>query len=272
MDAEQRSIGPDTKPKRKRLRRFARILLGIVAFMVVAFLIYFPGQQTPIAFTLATGIGVKGLQVRVDQMEDKAIHGDDFTDDDKKFIRNLYTCFAKGGRLTIVLRQSGQIMNHYLSQSGEDLKVNPRIFVKSWSVQNQMTKLREQIMRDLRVSEEIRKSYFSDAFHMGDPEFYDSRVGLYFGQIIATPDKSAEDNIVIHWRAECPWQWPSYESLFEKYGSYHAENFPLPNYLSMVSGPQYCLRIDNGLGGYLETLGIAKPFLVWSEWSEDGGK
>lgn len=260
---------PDKKPKRKLLRRFARILLGIVVFLMAAFLIYFPGQQTPIAFTLATGIGVKGLQVRVDQMEEKAIHGDDFTDSNKKFLRNLYACFAKGGRLTIVLRQSSRMMRHYVSQTGEDLKVNPRIFVKSQSVQNQMTKLKEQIIKDLRDSGEIRKSYVSDTFHMGDPDFYDSRVGLYYGQIIATPDKSPEDKIIIHWRAECPWQWPSYESLFEKYGEYHAENFPLPNYLSMASGPQYCLRIDNGLGGYLETLGLATPFLVWSEWSEE---
>lgn len=83
--------------RRRNLRRCGKILLGIAAVLVLFFLIYFPGRQTPLAFTLATGIGRNGLQVRVDGMEDKAIKGKEFTEEDKKFLRDLYTCFAKGG-------------------------------------------------------------------------------------------------------------------------------------------------------------------------------
>jgi hypothetical protein len=241
----------------------------MVGILVVAFLIYFPGRQTPIALTLATGIGVNSLQARVDQMEEKAINGKDFTGSDKRFLRNLYTCFAKGGRLTVVLRQSSQMMRRYLSSSGEDLRTNPRVFINSAPVRHQMTLIKEQIMKDIRGSEEVKESYPSDTFYMGDPKFFDSFVGLYFGRVIATQDRPADGKLTIRWRAECPWEWPSYASLFEKYGEHHAQCFPLPNALSVLLSPQHCLRIDDGLGGHLVTLGIAKPFLVWSEWTEE---
>ena len=67
-----------------RLKRSIKILLWLSLFFLIAFLIYFPGSQTPIAFTLATGFGVDSLQSRVDQMEDKAISGEEFTEKDKQ--------------------------------------------------------------------------------------------------------------------------------------------------------------------------------------------
>ena len=45
--------------------------------------------------------------------------------------------------------------------------------------------------------------------------------------------------------------------------------FPLPNLRTVVQGGEYALRIDNGLGEYLVHLGLAKPFIVYSEWSEN---
>jgi len=77
-----------------------------------------------------------------------------------------------------------------------------------------------------------------------------------------------EKTVVVHWRAGLPWKWPSYESLHNKYGTYHAQCFPIPNLRSWLQGSQYCLRIDDGLGGYLAEIGLAKPFLVFSEWEE----
>lgn len=257
------------KPKRKKLRRVARILLYMLAALIVAFLIYFPGRQTPIAFTLATGIDVNRLQARVDEMEDKAIRGEDFTDNDKRFLRNLYTCFSKGGRLTIVLRQSSQMMRQYLSRSGEDLRAAPRVFINSGPVQDQMASLAKQIRQDFANPEGPKDSYSSDTFYMGDPKFFDAFAGLYFGRIIATPGQPIDRKLTVKWRAECPWEWPSYASLFEKYGEHHAQCFPLPNAKSLVLGSQHCLRVDDGLGGHLVTLGLAKPFLVWSEWTEE---
>ena len=66
-----------------------------------------------------------------------------------------------------------------------------------------------------------------------------------------------------------PWQWPSYESLYEKYGDYHAQCFPLPNARSVRQGSRYYLWMDDGLGEHLAQIGLAKPFLAWSAWDEE---
>jgi hypothetical protein len=75
--------------------------------------------------------------------------------------------------------------------------------------------------------------------------------------------------LAIQWRAEVPWRWPTYEYLRRTYGDYHAWCFPLPNARSLMFGSKYCLRIDDGLGEHLVKLGLAKPFLVYSEWEEE---
>jgi len=251
-----------------KLRWFLRIVCGIVVLLVVTFLLYFPGRQTPIAFTLATGIGVSGLQERVDQLTEKAIKKEEFRPEDKQFLLNLYSCFAKGARLTVVLRQSSQMMRRYLSKSGEDLNTSSRIFVNSRPVQEQMGLLRQQVLQSIKDSKGLKESYSSPVFYMGDSEFFDSFVGLYYGHIVATPGRTANGAKTIRWRAECPWEWPSYDSLFQKYGKYHAQQFSLPNAKSILFGSPHCLRMDDGLGGYLANLDIAKPFLVYSEWVE----
>lgn len=253
----------------KLLGRALKIAGGLVAVLVVGLLIYFPGRQTIMAFTLATGIGVSGLQERVDLLEEKAIAGASFSEDETRFLSDLYLCFAKGGRLTVVLRQSSDMMFRYLSCSGEDLKTEPRIFVGSKPVREQLAQLRERIRADEASAERLKESYESPVFYMGDPKFFDSFVGLYYGRVIAAPKKSKDGRRYIQWRAECPWEWPSYDDMFEKYGKHHAQTFALPNLLGIIGGRDYCLQLDDGLGGQLAELGIAKSFLVYAEWTEE---
>ncbi|MCX7010559.1 MAG: hypothetical protein NTY53_25500 [Kiritimatiellaeota bacterium] len=258
--------------KGNKFRRLLKSLLRVLFLLLVVFLVYFPVRQTPIAFTLATGIGVSWLQARVDELDDKAINGKPFTADEKQFLNNLYRCFAKGGRLTLVLRQSSQLMDHYLSASGDKLELNPRIFVHSAPVQQQMGLLKRRIQQDRKRAVPLQGTYASTNFYMGDPDFIDSHVGLYFGRITATPTPMADGSIELHWRAECPWEWPSYASLFAEYGQHQAQCFPLPNLSSILFGPRYCLRMDDGLGGHLALLGLAKSFLAYAEWTEILGK
>lgn len=266
MDWQEAWIGM-TRRKRLLLRALA-VFAGVFFVAAAAFFVYFPGQQAPMALTLATGIGLPGLQAHIDALENKAIRGEPFTEDDRRFLRDLYTCFAKGGRLTIVLRQSAAMMDRYLSGSGEPLRTEPRIFVNSRKVREQMDHLSRQVRRDIRERGEAAEVYRSETFYMCDPAFFDSLVGLYFGHIEVKPRASKSGRIVLRWRAEVPWEWPSYESLYEKYGDHHAQCFPLPNAMSVLFGPRYCLRIDDGLGGHLMRIGLAKSFLVFSEWEE----
>jgi hypothetical protein len=230
---------------RPALKKWGRRLLLVTAvgaiILFVAILIYFPGRQTPIALTLATGINVGALQVKVDALETKAVRGDSFSDEDKRFLQDLYQCFAKGGRLTIVLRQSGEMMGRYLACSGD--------------------------LADSRT-DALQKVYGSPDFYMGDPDFFESFVGLYFGRLDVRPVRSPDGLLVLSWRAEVPWKWPSYDSLAKGHGNPHAQSFPLPNARSLLQGSRYCLYMDDGLGQHLELLGLAKPFLVFSEWEE----
>jgi hypothetical protein len=199
----------------------------------------------------------------------KAIAGFPPTEEDKRFLRNLYSCFGKGGQLTIVLRQSGQLMQHYLSGSGDGLRTSPRIFLNSRPVQEALQSLKKQIMADFEERGNADETYSSQTFYMGDPEFPDSHVGLYFGHVAACPHVTKKGTVALQWRAEVPWRWPSYASLHDKYGNYHAQCFPIPNARSWLQGSEYCLRMDDGLGGYLAEIGLAKPFLAYAEWEEE---
>ncbi len=252
-----------------KLRRCAAVVGGLLAIAAAAFLIYFPGRQSLLAMTLASGLGIDSLQARVDALEEKAIKGGGFTETDKALLRDLYTCFAKGAKLTFILRQSGQLMDHYLSCTGEPLQIEPRLFLGSRRVKEQMELLRQRLLEDFHVRGALAAEYASDTFHMGDPELLDSSVGLYFGRISVRPHLLDNQKLLLHWRADMPWQWPSYQSLHDKYGDYHAQCFPLPNARSVLQGSRHYLWMDDGLGEQLAQIGLAEPFLVWSEWDEE---
>ena len=57
------------------IRKLLWLIGSFLALCLAAFLIYFPGGQTIIALTLATGIGVSSLQAHIDRLEDEAING-----------------------------------------------------------------------------------------------------------------------------------------------------------------------------------------------------
>lgn len=246
---------------KKKLLRYI-VLPNAVLFTALA--IYFPGSELPIALTLATGIHREALQDRIDVCEDKAIKGDAFTEQEIAFLEDLYTCLYKGGRLTLVLPEVSKMMQHYLSKSGEALRVDASIFNTNNKVLEKMEMIKRQIASD-RI---LLERYQSEEFYMPDSSNIDSVFGLYYGHIVAEPIR-IQGTIQIHWRAEVPWEWPSYESLKEKYGDYHAESFPIPNASCLVRGIDGAIFIDNGLGEYLTKIGLAKSFLVYSEWIEN---
>jgi hypothetical protein len=258
-----------TEHRWKAPRRYALVAAGLLMILIVAFLAYFPGRKSLLALTLASGIGVSDLQARVDALEQQAIDGQPFSEADRAFLQDLYTSFAKGARLTYVLRQSGRLMDRYLSRTGEPLQMGPRIFLGSRNVREQMDLLRQRIVEDWQSRDILAEAYSSETFHMGEPELFDSSVGLYFGRISVRPRPVGSDRLRLRWRAELPWQWPSYQSLYDKYGDYHAQCFPLPNARSLLGGPEYYLWVDDGLGGYLAQIGLAAPFLAWAEWDEE---
>lgn len=225
----------------------------------------FPGQRLGMALRVASGFGTGSLQREIDRLEEKAIVGDSFAEQERAFLVDFYRTLATGARLTFVLRQSAALMDHYLDCSGEEFELDPRIFVQNKRVQSKMEGLRQQV-RGLSCDQKLRRT--TGPFYMPDESNADSVFGLYHGSLTVELGRSSAGICTLHWRAEVPWEWPSYDDLRTEYGSPHAESFPLPNARSIVFGRQYSLFVDNGLGEYLTRLGIARSFVAFAEWKE----
>jgi len=213
---------------------------------------------------LATGIDIETLQKQIDDLEELAIKKRPFTPDQKEFLREFYTALGKGARLSLVLGESGRLMDHYLYGAGQDFELDPSIFQGNSKVEAEMDRLRQRLQKKGREFDGILKS---PTFYMPDSSNWDSVFGLYYGSV-AVRRVAQNDRTFLEWRAEVPWVWPSYESLKQKYGSYDAGSFPLPNPISLVSGEQHALTVDNGLGEYLTHLDLAKTFVAFATWRE----
>jgi hypothetical protein len=222
-------------------------------------------QEGAIALTLATGAGIEALQQRVSVLEVRAIAHEPFSTDDKRFLRDLYAAMAAGAKTSVVLAQSGRLMDRYLDKSGDPLELDPVIFSTNARVRREIDRLAKRMSAP---SADRSRVYRSPRFYMPDPSSLDSLAGLYWGTLEARVRVNADGLPVFHYRAEVPWQWPSYESLRQRYGTPHAQTFILPNLRSALAGDKYALHIENGLGEYLVQLGLAKPFLAWAEWDE----
>lgn len=217
------------------------------------------------AVVLASGIGTAELQARIDGLEEQAIGGRSFSAEDRAFLTDFYRTLATGAKLSILVRETGGMMDHYLDGSGAEYRLSPEIFRDNTKVQAQLAVLRRRVAGKpcpgtTRVA--------SPTFYMPDPSQIDSVFGLYHGNVAITRALGADGKCVSHVRAEVPWNWPSYASLKQKYGSYHAESFPLPNLKSLALGRKHSLFVDNGLGEYLVELGLARSFLAFAEWDE----
>lgn len=251
---------------RSRVFRRARtwVALALVAALAAA-LMLFPGPRLGMAFTLATGVGVEKLQARIDELEAKAVRGARLGESDRAFLVDFYSTLATGGKLSGVAFQTGKMMDHYLSRAGAPYELEPEIFADNRKVQRQAALLRERAARAKCGS---GQRFSSPTFYMPDLSQWDSVFGLYYGTLALTKRLEPDGSCRLHFRAEVPWIWPSYASLTKKYGTPHAESFPLPNAKSLLFGPNYALYVDNGLGHYLEEVGIARSFLAFGEWSE----
>ena len=241
--------------------RFASCVV-LLGFGSLSYL--FPGERLGLAFTIATGIGRVPLQQRIDELETRAIHHRAFSDADRAFLVDFYRTLATGGKLIVVARQTGRMLDHYLARSGANYRLEPQIFTG-----NEKVRLRaRQLEKQARAGRCVNGQRFSSStFYMPDRSNVDSVFGLYFGRLQVTQE-ATPGTCMLHFRAEVPWVWPSYSTIEEKYGDAHAESFPLPNLRSLLFGQKHALFVDNGLGQQLEELGLAKSFLAFAEWTE----
>jgi hypothetical protein len=168
-------------------------------------------------------------------------------------------------------------MGHYLDCKGTDLKTDKRIFVKSDIVQANMEELRKAVLESPPARLQSDEPFKSRTFNMADRSCIDSYAGLYYGHLEVEVVRVEDERLILKWRAECPWEWPSYEYMSREYGNPHHLIFPIPNVryalaaLLSSSGEarQYALWLDDGLGEHLTHIGLAKSFVLYSEWQEE---
>jgi hypothetical protein len=215
-----------------------------------------------VAFQIGTGFGLNSVQHKIDQLEAKAIMRQSFSNDESKWLAGLYRTLAYGAQAILVLPESARLMHHYLDGSGDAISIDTSLFKESPRVQRAMKGIKARLLAKCIDGTRVQ----SHRFDMGHSTPWDAVVALYFGTIEGKLVKTANQH-EISWRVNMPWRWPRYEELKKKYGRYHAENFHLPNALSVL-GYGRALMIDNGLGGHLETLGLAKSFETKTIWSE----
>lgn len=251
-------------PFRKTLTAAAVLFLCVLLVGVVVF----PGQQTPLALTYATGWNVEKTQAKIDRLEGRAIEKQPFTEQEKQYLFDLYTAGAKGGRITGVAPNASRLIRRYLDRTGEDLKIDAELVRQSQPVRLEIQYFKRHLALKIARRQAVQESYESETFYMGDPNDLDAVASLYFGKLIVQPFVNDRGESRLAWRAEIPWVWPTYDELFAQYGDHHAQNFSLPNLRSLLFGPEHMLRVDDGLGGHLPTLGLAKPFLAYAEWEE----
>lgn len=245
-----------------RLKRRV-VLVGVVLCLVAVTCWLFPGQRLSLAFTLATGVGTPALQAKIDALEAKAVRREPFSAEERELLGDFYRTLATGAKLSILVAQTGRLMDHYLDGSGQDFGLAPDIFRDNAKVQRQLGALKQRLGKGCTALQ-----VESPTFYMPDTSKIDSVFGLYHGRVLLRQEPVSAGSCVRHVRAEVPWFWPSYASLRQKYGSEHAESFPLPNLQSLLFGQKLALYVDNGLGQYLVELGLAKPFLAYAEWDE----
>ncbi|MEM7182426.1 MAG: hypothetical protein AAF518_16040, partial [Spirochaetota bacterium] len=250
-----------------RRHKFVSAFLIFFILAIPAFYFYiqsFASYEREVAFSLITGIGVRKVQKEVDRLEDKAIHKKKFSKSEKLFLKAIYSVLYKCGQHSYIFRQTGYLMERYLQASGKDFVLKKRIFVNNKNVIEQIDKLKKKLVSDAR-NKSLQKEYRSKTFYMPHRSSLDSIYGLYYGFVKGKVLKFSKASVTIKWRAEVPWHWPSYDSLYRKYGKYHVETVPIPS-LTIFLGNY--LLLDNGLGEYLVPLGIAVPFSAYSEWQE----
>lgn len=217
--------------------------------------------QVRLAFTIGTGIGVQALQIKIEDLQSRAIKGN-FNLEDKAFLKLFYRTLAYGAQMTFLLPESARLMHHYLDRSGTTTSIDPALFIRSSRVKEEIKTIKKKILEDCTIGKVVK----SDRFDMGHGYPIDAHFALYFGAIEGKflSGKGLEK---IQWTADMPWKWPTYKEIKNKYGTYYKEIFPLPNAMSLLGlGPK--LWLPNALGGELAKQGLAVPFDTKTVWTE----
>ncbi|MBN2352277.1 MAG: hypothetical protein JXD23_06885 [Spirochaetales bacterium] len=200
------------------------------------------------------------IQARVDALEKKAIEKKEFSQDDKAFLKDLYSSLAFGGRF-IGHNEAADMLERYLAGTGESLRLGSGAYEANAKVKAAMEKLKSRIRADAARGK-VRDKYSSDRITVTVSE--DARL-FYFSNVffvMAIPEKTADGRYRIRFRVDLTARFISYAEEKARYGKYGRVRTP---FVKNDKGEVFTL--DDGLSQYLTVIGLAKVFDYYSEWT-----
>ena len=252
---------------------------------------------TPLA--LVSG-NIVELQKKVNKLTEKARQNRSFTIKEKKFLYDLYSWLATGGRWKWLskmdlgkydqgLWEAGELLQHYLDGEGKPLEIDSTIYENSVIVKYAMGKIKEAVTRDISSSGKIRnngrisstdvlaKTSFKSVTESGQIlkggvllaeqgntrlKYANNRFVLKSQSTVAENHFWQPDNVI---NIETVWR---VDDRWD-YESFSAQRKKRINHITVIPlrGGKF-LKLHDGLSHYLTVMGVAKEFDYFSQWSE----
>ena len=240
------------------------------------------------------------MQNAVDYLTCKAQARMPFTEDEKRFLVELFEAFWWGGKAKN-MREAAELANHYVHGNGETLAVNPELYKSSVIVRDTMAAMKAVIKESVNKGGPVPVLKSSDPMFMLSPHFNKLRIihrnQTTQGGVLPNGVLKAEEmnrrlhyannrfylqasseaflayspplfsrpakripSILTTWRVDDTYDFAPLGSDDEN--ARHISKTPM--------GPmrEHELYLPDGLSHYMTVLGIAKEFKYWAEWYE----
>lgn len=235
-------------------------LITIIFIIILSFVILI--NSSCITFIKIASGNFDDIQNRIDQLEIKAINKEDFTIEDKKFLKKLYSTISIGGFLSGYFEAS-KMLSRYIDNSGIELKVSAKPYLKNKIVINEVKRIEKKIIDDFKKKRLLDK-YTSNKiiiYPQDDPGlYYLSNIFKINAQIINKENDALNTKYTIRLRAH----FQAYEDQVRLFGN--------PQHFRTLFNRNKkgdTLNIDDGLSHYLTIIDLAKEFDYFTEWNDE---
>jgi len=240
------------------------------------------------------------MQNAVDYLTCKAKAKMPFTEEEKRFLVELFEAFSLGGKVLSWipgrdgLPEAAMLAKHYVHGGGKTVEVDSNLYKSSVIVRDTMAAMKEFIKESVN-----KKKPIPPLLQSNDPSFMRSKhfgkLSLYKGNrnsdtqgyvrddngVLVTEQNNkrlhyADNRFFLHafstftkfidkTRVHTRWRVDSiwdYEPFGKKDDGKHISEIP------MGYSREHILKLPDGLSQYMTVLGIAKVFDYWAEWYE----
>jgi len=239
-----------------------------------------------IPFSLGTG-DIEEIQDEINRLTKKAKSKEQFFQEEKDFLKALYSWIAWGGLLKWY-PEASKLLRHYLNGNGQRLQINEKVYKTSVIVKYAVGEIKKIICRDVNFNGTIRNNgeipsvgTLQDLKRGGHEQNTKGTI-RNGGYLLAEQENSRLKNadnqfplestsvikslnpvkIKTRWYIESIWDYDSFETQ-KKAKKNLVTELPLPH------GKK--LKLPDGLSHYLTQIGLAQKYFYFAEWTEEWG-